>query len=98
MNQTKTRLLNDVFGEKVATFFSDRSVDFVLEQGQSDLTSSQKEYLSEQSGFPISKIVNIRQVHGDHVIAATAEDLRNDQPLPEADGIVTNLPGLPIAV
>ena len=87
MNPIKIRLLNDVFGDKVATFFSDRSIDFVLNSDQTDLTIVQKEYLSEQLGFPVSQIINIRQVHGDQVISATAEDLRSHRPLPEADGI-----------
>ena len=99
MNQTKTRHLNDVFGDKVATFFSDRSVDFVLKSDQADLTTAQKEYLSEQLGFPIPPIVNIRQVHGDRVIIASEEDLKSrGGPLPEADGIITNFSGIPIVV
>ncbi|HLD70224.1 MAG TPA: peptidoglycan editing factor PgeF, partial [Candidatus Omnitrophota bacterium] len=42
--------------------------------------------------------INIRQVHGDHVLIATAQDLQNQEATPEADGIVTNIPGVPIAV
>src|SRR3954463_12730355 len=99
MNPTKTLPFNDDLAsrssEKVATLFSDRSVNFILEQGQSELTLPQEKYLSERLGFPISKIVNIRQAHGDQVIAATAAFL-NLKTVAEADGIVTNVVGLPI--
>src|SRR3989338_5565689 len=99
MNPIKMLLLNEIFAsKKVASLFSDRSVNFVLEQGQSELTVLQKKYLSQQLGFSISKIINIRQVHGDHVLIATAQDLQNQEATPEADGIVTNIPGVPIAV
>src|SRR5258705_7815074 len=99
MPPTKTLPLNDIFASpKVATFFSDRSVDFVLQEGQTDLTASQKEHLSEQFGFPIKQLINIRQVHGQHIITASAEDLKNSGSWLEADGVITNVLGLPIAV
>lgn len=93
----KTQLFNDVFGEKVATFFSDRSVDYVLKPEQSDLTPSQKEHLSRQFVFPVPRIFNIRQVHGEHVLVVTADDLKNSG-VPEADAVITNARHVPIAV
>jgi YfiH family protein len=101
MNPTKTLLLNEALASlkaagKVAAFFSDRSADFVLKEGQSDLTQPQKECLSQQLG--VSKVVNIRQVHGDHVLVVSSEDLQNQGPLTEADGVITNSPNVPIAV
>ena len=84
MSQTKTLPLKDIWNEKVTAFFSDRSIDFVLKPDQKDLTPAQKEYLSLQTGFPVSKIVNIRQVHGEHVVAVTAEDLKANTPIPRS--------------
>ena len=83
---------------KVTAFFSDRSIDFILKEGETALSFLQKEFLSKQFGFPVTKIINIRQVHGDHVLAVAAEDLENQGPLPEADGIITNTIGIPVAV
>ena len=99
MPQAKTSQLHDLFASlQVVTCFSDRSVNFVLPEDQSELSLSQRQFLSEQAGFPITKLINIRQVHGDHVITVTAEDLRISGPLPEADGIITKAIGVPIAV
>jgi polyphenol oxidase len=93
-----TQLLTNVFSERAKTCFSDRSIDFILKPEQTDLTSPQKEYLAQRLDFPVSRIANIRQVHGEHVIVVTAEDLKGNGPLPEADAILTRVPDVPIAI
>ena len=98
MPPTKILSLDNVFTERVAIFFSDRSLDFALKEDQTNLTVPQRNYLTEQLGFPIPQVINIRQVHGDHVISVGGEDLRGRNALPEADGIITNAVGVPIAV
>ena len=93
---TKT-WFNDFFPSEVITAVSDRSVDFTLEAGQTDLTSLQKAYLTSLTGIPIQQIINIRQVHGAKIIQA--QEAMNARMLPlEVDGLITNSPQIPIAV
>ena len=89
---------HDFFPPDVVTLVSDRAVDFALNEKQLDFTSQQQQYLFSQSGLTINKIVNIRQVHGNHVIMAKPEHFHEKKMLKEADAVVTNLYDVPIAV
>ena len=95
-----TPLFSNFFPEGIITFISDRSQDFTLPQGENDLREEQKKILSQQFDFILPKVFTIRQVHGKKIIV-----LKNNffkplfkKDIEEADGIITNVDNLPIAV
>ncbi len=88
----------DFFPSDVRTLVSDRSINFALNEKQLDFIPLQQQYLSSQLGLSIEKIVNIRQVHSNHVMIATSEHLHDKRALRKADAVVTNLYDVPIAV
>ena len=86
-------LFKDFFPPKVKAFFSDRSIDFSLQEG-SPLNEAQKKYLSSNFNVSSDNVINIRQVHGSDVLAVFGKV----EGVPEADGLITNVPGLALAV
>ncbi len=94
---TAMSVFKDFFPPEIITFVSDRSVDFVLKDDQTDLTRPQKKFFSKNTGLTLSSIVNVRQVHGNNVIVVKARP-RIKELLENADGIITNVPNLPIAI
>ncbi len=89
---------HDFFSDGVVTFMSDRSIDFALKEGPVALSREQQAYLSAGVNFPVENVIHIRQVHGNHVMTVTQQNLK-ERALPvEADGIVTNTPSVPLAI
>jgi len=89
--------LDNFFPPQVFVHFSDSSRDFKLEEDQVELSFRQKEYLA-QAVKPEAGIFYGRQVHGKRVVAVSKKDLPVRSPLVEADGFVTNMPGLALLV
>ncbi len=94
-----TPFFNNIFPPEVVTFVSRRPHDFSLSTIQNGLTEEQKEFLSQELESPVTKAVNIRQVHGNKVIFIS-KDVSRAFPniLEEADGILTDIVNLPIAI
>ena len=91
-------LLNNFFeNPSVFAGISDRSVDFTLDEKAPLLNPSQKDYLSDHTGVSISALAWAKQVHGEEVIKADEFFYRLPQ-LPEADALITNVPGVPLGV
>lgn len=64
---------------------------------------SHRQQISKELGVPLDQFVFVRQVHGANIFDATAEHRglgsRNaSDPRPEADAIVTNVPGVALAI
>ena len=90
----KTNLLpNDVFPANVTALVTDSSVNFAFLGRIRIFTKQQAEYLKNYQ-VNADTVVNVRQVHGDRIIYAHSQGI----PITEADGIITNVPNLPIAV
>jgi len=85
-------LFSNFFPSHVIAYTSDRTVDFVLQHGQSVLNDQQKSYLLTQLNFDLAEPVSIRQVHGNKVIIADGGSIQ------EADGILTKAHYLPLAI
>ena len=87
------------FPPNVFRFISDRSVDFKLDETKG-LNDEQREFLAVQ--FNIPDVVNIKQVHGDNILIVTEDDFpvkqEGEHKIPEADGLITNRPYIPLAV
>lgn len=64
--------------------------------GKAASTADRQRFL-EQFGITLEHLVCLRQVHSNIVVAARWED-RGQGALAEADGVITNVPGLPLAV
>ncbi|OGX38558.1 MAG: hypothetical protein A3G91_02640 [Omnitrophica WOR_2 bacterium RIFCSPLOWO2_12_FULL_50_9] len=95
----------DFFPPQVVTLTSDRSMDFQLPEESPVLSPAQREFLARQLGFklpaagsPRGEVFTIRQVHGNRIVVAGTESFRISNAPEEADGILTDVPGLPIAV
>jgi YfiH family protein len=88
----------DFFSPHVVAFVTDRSVDFRMPDEPPALSSAQREFLLGQLGFNLPEVFTIRQVHGNRIVVADPESLSSNNALEEADGIITDVPGLPIAV
>jgi len=88
---------NKAFPENVIAFTSDRMTDFTLDNDQHVLDKSQREILFSQLNFDLPEPIHIRQVHDDRVIVAD-HSLKNRRVLQEADGLITQALGLPLAI
>lgn len=91
---SKTKLFNNVFNEHVIAFVTDSAIDFVFEDSVRYFSSEQTDFLLRHYNIQAKKVVNIKQVHGDRIIYAHDHNI----PVTEADGIITNVKNLPIAV
>ena len=91
-------LFQDVFPENIVAFVSNRSVDFKLADGQSQLSLDQKSFVESSLGFPIKDPVNIRQVHGHAVVVIQSETDYANYSIKEADAITTNVVNVPIVI
>jgi len=91
-------LYDEVFPSHVKALTSGRTLDFGLQGDQSSLTEAQKEYLQNGFGNDVPEPMMIRQVHGDKVIVADEAWLAGRTDIEEADGIITNLLNVPLAV
>jgi YfiH family protein len=89
--------LNKFFDNpSVVAFTSDATLDFTLNEANPDLTEMQKEYVSRESGVPVSTLAWVKQTHGNGVVVV--DDQWASQPLKEADALITDHPKIPIAV
>ena len=96
---TTIQSFRDFFPSHVAAFASDRTFDFHLPADPPFLNQIQTEFLSRQLGFELPEISNIRQVHGSRVLIAGQDPMRGkNHSLPEADGLMTDVIGLPLAI
>lgn len=99
---TTAQSFRDFFPPHVVTFTSDRGADFKLSDTTTPLSRSQGVFLARQLGFRLPGVLTVRQVHGNKVIIAARTATRRPASLPakleDADGILTDRPGLAIAV
>jgi len=90
-------LFNKAFPTNVIAFTSDHSVDFTLDGDQHVLDKLQREFLFSKLNLELPEPIHIRQVHDDRIITAD-NSLKNRRILQEADGLITQTPGLPLAI
>lgn len=96
---TTIQSFRDFFPSHVVTFVSDRTFDFHLPSAPPFSNQIQTEFLSRQLGFELPEISNIRQVHDNRVLLADQDPMREkNHSLPEADGLITDVIGLPLAI
>lgn len=95
--ERKTISFFNFFPPNVETFISDGHVNFSFVPGANGLTKEQEKIFKEEFGLQVKNLVNIKQVHGNRVIVLDKKTSPT-QKLEEADGIVTNVFNLPIAV
>lgn len=86
------------FGAGVKAFTTDASMDFSIFKSAPFLSAIQRGFLKCEAQMVLSKVVNIRQVHGKGIVVATAEKYKKDDSIPQADAIVTKDADVPIAV
>lgn len=72
--------------------------DFTLPKERDTLSSSQKDYLKNESNIASDRIFYGRQVHGNGIVVVTEKDVPLQSPLHRADGFVTNCSGLALGV
>ena len=88
---------NDFFEDTgVSTLVTDRSLDFKL-NSSAQLSQKQKEILSRAIGRSIEHAAYLNQVHGNTVIPVGQNFFSMDF-LPEADGLMTDQPNLPLLI
>lgn len=90
-------LFNRFFPANIIAFTSDRTVDFTLGNDQRILNTAQKEFLCSQLNLALSEPVHICQVHGDKITIA-GEPSCDECSLEEADGLITRVLDLPLAI
>lgn len=96
---TTTQTFRDFFPSHVAAFASDRTFDFHLPSNPPFVNQTQTEFLGRQLGLELPEIFNIRQVHGNRVLIAGQDSTREkNHSLPEADGLMTDAIGVPLAI
>ena len=92
------QLLNNFVPEQIFTHFTSREQDFTLPKDQDALTVPQTEYLRQVLTVPPEKIYYGRQVHGNTIVAVGEKDVPVKSAIAQADGFVTNVPGIALAV
>ena len=85
-------------GKDILAFTTDASMDFSLSTSAPFLSSSQRALLNQQVQLSCSKVFNIRQVHGNKIVVATAKLYKESNAIIQADGIVTKERDVPIAI
>jgi len=90
-------LFNKTFPENIIAFTSDRTVDFTCNGDQRVLSKTQREFLFSQLHFDLLEPVHIHQVHSNKIIIAE-ESLYGEHDLKEADGLITQVSNLPLAI
>lgn len=85
------------FPPNVVSFISDGRTNFAFQPGEDELTEDQERILKQESGIDVRYLYNIKQVHGNRIIVIDTQ-IPNEQTIEEADGIITNMPNMPIAV
>ncbi|MGE0267981.1 MAG: peptidoglycan editing factor PgeF [Candidatus Omnitrophota bacterium] len=91
---TTKPLFNHFFPDGVFTFVSGKDVDFGLNTADSPFTPAQMNYLELIPGIRTGDIANVKQVHGKEIIIVRGRGAGTV----EADGLITNLSGLPLVV
>ena len=99
---------NNFFPPEVIAFVSDRKIDFSLNRNNPLLTDVQRKFLAsclsfckgapEGKSFDLNNVCRLVQVHGQRIILLRENHRFSQRTLEEADGIVTNLNGFPLAV
>ena len=98
MNLSKMMpLFNKTFPENIIAFTSDRSVDFTCNGDQRAFNKTQRKFLFSQLNFDLPEPACIHQVHNNKIIVV-GEPLYGEYDLKEADGLVTQVSSLPLAI
>lgn len=79
------------FPQDVNALFVDQSMDFILPADAVGLSAEQKDFLSQELKLAPEKVFTMRQVHGNKILNITSANLPQQAPIPEADGMVTNV-------
>lgn len=72
-------------------------MDFRLPQTSPSLDDRQYQFLNQKLNFILPPVFTIQQVHGDRIVLAEADGDKS-RLWEQADGILTDIPNLPIAV
>lgn len=92
------KLFEGFFPPHVLVLFNDRSLDGRLKEQGHGLTPVQQAYFEGLAGFSIPRVFNIRQIHGNAIVTLTENSTAPDDSVPQADGVITNLPRQPLVV
>jgi len=86
------------FPTHVIALTGERTVDFSLPDGDASLNKAQKDFLTQRLGPDVPEPVSVRQVHGERIIVVDGDHVRDKAALPEADGLMTRLANVPLAI
>ena len=95
MNSTQFK---SSFPQGMSALFTDTSADFILPPEAKGLSPEQRKYLSDTLKIDPQEVFTMRQVHGNNVLTITAKDIPQQGPIPDADAMVTNVPGIVITM
>ena len=91
-------MFKNFFPPEVVAFISNRAIDFARKSDALRLSEKQKKFLSRHTGVKISRLPNIKQIHGKRIIVAKKSScLGTKHPL-KADGMITRKSALPLTV
>ena len=94
-NSLTTRpLFDDFFPEKILTFVTTRDDDYRMASAEDPFDAAQQEALRTGAGVDPARVCTIKQVHGARMVGCHEPP----RPVPEADGLYTDTPGLALAV
>lgn len=81
----------------VSAFFTERTADFVLPADATGLSATQKQFLLGKFQLDPAKVFTARQVHGSKILLVSNTGFPQHS-IPEADAMVTNVPGVILSV
>lgn len=82
------------FPGEFQSFFSDAKVDFILSAEAHGFSVYQKNALWTTYQVMPEKVFTMRQVHGHRVLTITLDDIPQTGEIPDADAMITNVPGV----
>lgn len=86
------------FPKTVRAFVSTVEHDFILPTDAKGLSAKQKQNLKKFYDIDTQKVFTIRQVHGKTVIKVSLENIPQKSTVPEADAVITDVPGIVLTV
>jgi YfiH family protein len=92
-----TSFFSDFFSSHILTGVSDNRMDYTRPNDQESFSLEQQKHLSSFIGSSISKLVNVKQVHGNRILKISSQNSLKDK-LEEADGLVTDQLGQPLHI
>jgi YfiH family protein len=90
---------SDFFPSYIVAGISDNRLNYARPDDQTPFSPEQKNHLSRSIGSAVSRLVNVKQVHGNRILRILSLGQNSsEEPLEEADGLITDQLNQPLHI